>query len=364
MTAPSAGYDVAAVVPSDYAALAGFLAGFPGLGAPAEFWLGRFRLWWDENPAFRPEAARGWMLRRRGALCGFLSNAPGLMWAQGKPLRVFSVSTWMVLPEHRHASLDLLLKQMEEAKATLLFDTTPTEHVAAVLENLGFENIPWGEDKESVALLRPDLCLKARFGAPSLVPDAAWRAGGWLLDRVQGLRLRRGRAGAGLKVELAREAGPAFDRLWERTKARHRLTNVRTSSVLRWHCFADRDVEKRLFACRAGEEVAGYLIAKANTRRGLKALEVVDYWADSDADGVFEALLDGVLEHAAGAGFALASFGHFTPSFESSLRAAGLWEVPLTARRNLVLAGPGAPVRAAEEGAYFTGLQGDYGTSP
>ncbi|MBI5882313.1 MAG: hypothetical protein HZB91_04330 [Elusimicrobia bacterium] len=384
MTAPSIGYDIAVVIPSDYPALAGFLAEFlaegrqvpggaggsplagggPDLESKREFWLSRFRLWWDENPAFRPEAPRGWMLRRRGTLVGFLAHSPSLMWSGNRPLQVFSVSTWMVLPEHRDASLDLLFKQMDASKATLLFDTTPTEHVAAILENFGFERLAWGSDRESVALLRPAACLKARLAGLSWLPEAAWKAGGWLLELVQRARSAGASAGPGLRVEEMKDIGPAFDRLWERTKGLHRLTNVRTSEILRWHCLADRQVEKKLFACWSQDEVAGWMIAKVNRRRGLKALEVVDYWADPAFSGTFASLLAAVLAHGAAQGFDLAVFGHFSPAFEANLSGAGLWEVPLKARRNLCLAGPACTVTPGEEGASFTALQGDYGTSP
>ncbi|MFA6317888.1 MAG: hypothetical protein WC943_10755 [Elusimicrobiota bacterium] len=373
MTAATAGYDVASVVPPDYDGLAGFLAGFggPSSWGNREFWLSRFRLWWDENPAFRPEAPRGWMLRKRGTLVGFLAHAPSLMWAQGKPLQVFSVSTWMVLPEHRAASLDLLFRQMEASRATLLFDATPTELVAAILENLGFERLPWGPERESVALLDPRACLKARLRWP-WVPEACWKAGGGLLGCLQSRRLGGGPCGPALAEGLAsglaagpeKEAGPEFDAFWERTKGLHRLTNLRTSAVLAWHCFADTRVEKRLFACRDKDGVAGWLIMKAVQRAGLKTLELADLWLDPAKPGVFKALLRSVLSFGVEAGFELAVFGHFSPAVSGLLAEAGLFEVPLKSRRNLCLAGPGSPVSAGEAGAYFTALQGDWGTSP
>ncbi|MBI4676320.1 MAG: hypothetical protein HY748_01930 [Elusimicrobia bacterium] len=383
MTAPAVGYDIAAVVPADYTQLARFLAEFggqgaavpggkpfsipgggPGPGGTREFWLSRFRLWWDENPAFRPESPRGWMLRRRGEFCGFLANAPSLMLAGGRVLQVFSVSTWMVGPEHRDASLDLLFKQMESCKGTLLFDTTPTELVAAIIENLGFERLPWGGERESFVALRPAACLKARFAGGPFLPDWAWRGAGWLFGKLQGVRLGPGRQSQGLRVEGSKEAGPAFDRLWERTKGLHGLTNVRSGEVLRWHCFADAHVEKKLFSCWAKDEVVGWMIAKVRPRRGLRSLEVVDHWADPSVQGTFEALTSFLVSWARESGHDLLTFGHFSPAFEKALRSAGLLETSLRTRRRYCLVGPGCPVRVSPQASYFTGLQGDYGTSP
>src|SRR6185436_4976828 len=61
-----------------YQALADFNARFEDETRPVEFWLGRFRLWWDDNPAWDANATRGWTLMADGRIVGFVGVIPAL----------------------------------------------------------------------------------------------------------------------------------------------------------------------------------------------------------------------------------------------------------------------------------------------
>ena len=157
--------ETVAVSLGDYPQLSQFLARFPDLGGGEQFWLSRFGMWWDDNPAFAADIERGWALKDSGRIVGFLGNIPSFFQLDSKPVAAFSVTTWMVLPSYRDLSLELLLTQMRLAKDSLLFDTTPTRGVAQILENLGFTLVPWGEARESLLLVDFEKCLRARLGA-------------------------------------------------------------------------------------------------------------------------------------------------------------------------------------------------------
>jgi hypothetical protein len=345
------------VSPGDFDRLAPFLAGFPGLGGEAEFWRSRFHLWWEGNPAFRPDRPRGWALRRGGDVVGFLASVPGLFQLGGNPKTVFSVSTWMVLPGHRDESLRLLVEQMASCEDALLFDATPTKAVSEILLNMGFRLLPWGRERESLLIVDSPSFLRAA--------TRGWLGGplsSGALDALQGFRLR-GLAGP-LEASPSAEIGPEFDDLWERTRGLHANTNVRGSEILRWHCLADRRVDKRLLACRGGGRALGYLILKARLRRGLRTLECVDAWLDPQAEGAFDALLLAAREYARLRRFALVSFPHFSRGFGARLRRAGLLEAGLKDRRSFVKAPAEADALIRGDNSYFVALQGDYGTSP
>ena len=304
------------------------------------------------------------MLRRDGEISGFLANVPGLMLLDGKPAVVFSVSTWMVLPEDRERSLELFSRQMESARSTLLFDTTPTAPVAEILSNLGFELLPWGAQRESILLLRAGECLLARLPALSHLPQTAAALAAKTLDALQSWRLEGLRPRPGLRTEERREAGRVFDGLWERTRALYSTTNVRDAETLHWHCFSDHRVEKRLFACFSADDATGYMILKGKRRAGLRVLECVDFWEDPAVDGTLETLLCDVRQRAAAEGYHLLSFGHFSPRLGGRLRQIGLADVALSSRSNYCLVGSSCRTRPRVETSYFVGLQGDYGTSP
>ncbi|MCX5795878.1 MAG: hypothetical protein NTY77_10320 [Elusimicrobia bacterium] len=340
------------VTPADQEALAAFLAGFPGLEGRPEFWKNRFQLWWQGNPAFRGVPA-GWTLRSGGAIKGFLGNLPSLFQLGGRQLTVFSITSWMVLPEFREQSLSLLMEHMRAAEKSLLFDTTPTPEVAEILQSMGFTPLPWAGDRESILVLDCKRCLGAA-GLPSFASAA--------LAAFQDLRLRPlGRTGLPKSAACA-EIGADFDELWEKTSGLFANTNVRTAEALRWHCLGDPDVEKKLFVCRASGVLAGYSVFKARNRRGLKTWDCADFWEDPAVTGVLESLISAAGQDAKGRGLDLLAFPHFSRSLGERLGRAGLF-AHASGRRALVYGAPELLAGVKPEESYFVGLQGDYGTA-
>jgi hypothetical protein len=357
MTAP---IEIAPVAPEDQKALADFLATFPGLECRREFWLSRFRLWWQDNPAFTGSAA-GWTLRQGGAIKGFLGNLPSLLQLHGSPKTVCSVTSWMVLPECREQSLSLLLAHMKAADQTLIFDTTPTAQVATILESLGFEPLPWAGARESFIMVNSRRVIAA--AAPGFMRGvglpAAAAAG---LAPWQALRMRPLHAGGLLPAVKSSDIGEEFDGLWQRTRGLYANTNVRTAEALRWHCLADPDIEKELFVCRREGRLAGFMVLKSRLRRGLKTLDCADFWEDPATAGVLESLLAAVWGHAQARGLDLLTFPHFTARLGERLSRAGLFE-RASGRRALFFGTPEILNSIKPENSYFVGLQGDYGTA-
>ncbi|MBU2652674.1 MAG: hypothetical protein KKA81_17240, partial [Bacteroidetes bacterium] len=95
-------------------------------------------------------------------------------------------------------------------------------------------------------------------------------------------------------------------------------------------------------------------------RRGLRTLECVDLWPDGfagDAD-----LIAFIAESASLEGFQLLTLPHFSRRLGERFRELGLFARPL-ARKNLYLVPGALEHEGLEEGSYFVGLQGDYGTA-
>ncbi len=352
--------EIAPVAPADEEALADFLATFPGLECRLEFWLSRFRLWWQGNPACAGSPA-GWILRRDGAIQGFLGNLPSLFQLGGGPKTVYSITSWMVLPECREQSLSLLMEHMKAADQTLLFDTTPTAVVATILESLGFRPLPWAGDRESFIVVDCKRVLAA--AAPGLLRGVglpALAAAG--LAPLQTLRLRPLHASGLLPAVKSSDVGEEFDELWDRTRGLYANTNVRTAQAVRWYGLGDGEIEKELFICRQEGRLCGYMILKSRTRHGLKTLDCVDFWEDPSAAGVLESLLATVWNTAQDRRLDLLTFPHFTTRFGERLGRAGLFE-HASGRRALFFGTPELLASITSENSYFVGLQGDYGTA-
>jgi hypothetical protein len=357
MTAPA---EIAPADPADHEALADFLAAFPGLECRREFWQSRLRLWWQDNPAF-PGSPAGWLLRQDGAIKGFLGNLPSLFQLNGHPQTVYSITSWMILPEFRELSLPLLMEHMKAAEQTLLFDTTPTADVATILESLGFSPLPWAGDRESFIVVDCKRVLNAAAPGPlrgAGLPSLA--AAG--LAPLQALRLRPLHACGLLQASKSSDLGEEFDELWGRTKGLYANTNVRTAQALRWHVLEDREIGKELFVCRREGRLAGYMVLKSRTRRGLMTLDCADFWEDPSAAGVLESLLAAVWDYAQDRGLDLLTFPHFTVRLGERLGRAGLFERS-SGRRALFYGTPGLLGSITPENSYFVGLQGDYGTA-
>ncbi|MFH2203154.1 MAG: hypothetical protein ABIJ96_08585 [Elusimicrobiota bacterium] len=342
----------------DYDALAGYLGAFIGTYGERRFWLSRFRLWWDANPAYAADQPRGWLLKDQGRIAGFLGAVPSRMLVGGGERTVYSITSWMVDEAFRDRSLELLLRLMEHAADTLLFDTTPTDHVDEILRNLEFKPLPWGEDKESFVLIDPARCVEAllpELPGSGLAAKAAAAPLG-LLQRLRGA----GAGKSGRRVARCAAADAAFDTLWESTRKSAATTNVRTAAVLKWHCTEDDKIDKRLYACREGDKLSAYAIMRVRDRRGLRTLECVDLWPNETP--ALSDLISQIAEDARIEGLHLLTFPHFSPRLGARLRELNLFERGLR-RKNLCLAPAGLRDALREENSYFVGLQGDYGTA-
>jgi hypothetical protein len=330
-------------------ALAAYLAGFEGIQSDPAYWKSRFRLWWDDNPAFDKDSVRGWTLQIKERIVGFVGSVPSRMLVDGEERVARSITTWMVDAPFRNDSLAMLLELLEEAEDAPVFDTTPTDHVAEVLRTLDFEPVPWGGSKEDLYTGDPSALGRAALGA------LGGAFVGPVLGGLQRLRARL-RVPAGLRVEpVDALAERDYDRLWERTRGAYGTTNVRDASAVRWAALADGIVQKRLYECRDAGKLRGFLILKPRVRRGLDTFECADLWNDPDHPEAFDALVSTAARESP-----LVSFPHFTKKLGERLGSFGMAEIATRPRKNLWL----APKGAAAASPYFCLLQGDYATAP
>jgi len=331
-------------------ALAAYLAGFEGIQSDPEYWKSRFRLWWDDNPAYEPSRVRGWTLEVKGRIVGFLGTVPSRILIGGKPRTARSITTWMVDAAFRNDSLAMLLDLLDDAGDGPVFDTTPTDHVAEVLRALEFQNLPWGGSKEE--LFASDAAVIAKTALGSL--------GGTILGSVfGGLQRLRAKLAVpkGLRVDEVLEiADSDYDALWEKTHSFFDATNLRDAASVRWSALADPVVKKRLFECRDSGKLRGYLILKPRYRRGVETFECADLWTDPEHPEAFEALIA-----RAATTPPLVSFPHFTPGIGRHLGKMGMIELTTRPRKNLWLPPKGWN---EDSSSYFCLLQGDYATAP
>ena len=101
-----------AVQQCDYSDLALFLSEEFVEGLSQDYWMSRFRFWWDNNPAFSEDMEKGRLLLVDEKIVGFLGIIPTLMLCFEAEKKVFNLTTWVVKPDYRSLSMQLLFYLM------------------------------------------------------------------------------------------------------------------------------------------------------------------------------------------------------------------------------------------------------------
>lgn len=352
---------IAPVAAGDYASLAAFLAGFPGELRTEHFWLDRLAFWWDRNPAANDTSVRGWVLTDRSAIVGFIGVVPTLFQLAGEPARVFSATTWRVLPQYRSLSMPLLAKQLRVARESVLFATTSIARTRHIRSAFGFQPLPRPSEARNIALMNGRAVL-ARMLRNVVGGEAMAAAVGPLIPRQN--PLRGGRSAPGnIEIAILARADGEFDELWSRTKALYRNTNVRTSDWINWYCFRCQDLSKTLIAARREGRLVGYAIwrARAHDANGLQNLECLDLWAERQPRGIVAALTLAAFEHAEAVSAHVVTVPHFDPWIGNELQPLGMWNAAATERQDYFRIHSRLASELTVSNSYFVAAQGDNG---
>ncbi|MBA4147305.1 MAG: hypothetical protein H0X66_04255 [Verrucomicrobia bacterium] len=357
--------EVSTVQSEDYAELATFLASFPAETRSKERWLGRFRIWWDINPAFAGAPSRGWILRQQEKIVGFLGTIPMKIQLGGKETICFGGTTWRVLPDHRGMSMFLKRRQMQDQKDHLHVTTTPRPEVAKMLELLRYQRIDrgGGTNEQSVVVLNFEKFLRMKFDGRFAGAQIAWGFA-LILQCFQSLfqcfTLGKSRRA---DVREISKADRAFDELWERTRSRYLNTNIRTSEMLNWYCFSAKEPAKTLLGYYEGDTLFGYMMLSSSGERAMQIMECVDLWIDPARDEVstLRALVGKAVKYARRNSFDRLVFPHFNGQTAASYRKLHLLRRPAWGRREYMTGSSGFLENITVENSYFVTAQGDYG---
>lgn len=356
--------EISTVETSNYDELSLFLSQFSGETERLDFWLARFRFWWDKNPACSKELKRGWFLRKNKRIVGFIGNIPLFLQLHGKKAISYAATTWRVLPEYRQQSILLFYKWVGTFSYAPLFCTTPNENVVKVLKSLRFQSFPGKYQQVSFIVINAKEVLETKLKKNAFLSlcSKGIRAGS-ILNWIQSLQLKNLEKSAWKQVHRLQKADSSFNQLWERTRDRVLTTNIRTADHINWYCFENESHRKELFGYYKNGLLLGYIICwgRIIKRLQLRVMECVDLWIDPQGNGIAESLIHSVMVYAQENSFDIVIFPHFTIHAGKILRKAGLFEmtVPEVQRFFKICPGPAQDINAAN--SYFVGHQGDYG---
>ena len=350
------------VVPDDYAALARFLASFPDDANGEEFWSDRFRLWWEDNPAFAEGIPRGWMLKDAdGRPIGFLANVARLFRSDRTDRRVFCAATWRVLPEHRNTSTRLYAAHIAAGAGTVLFNTTPNAAVVQVLERLRFQSVASSRSGRAYFLpINPSAVARAyvrRAGRPSAFAPAM--AAGLAIAHVPSRVLLMTGGRGDVRPLIA--ADDALDALWTNTRDIVSNTSVRSSDQVHWMCFSSTIHRKTVLGSFDRGSLQAYAIFRDAPWSDLRVLELFDLWPPALTPSVLSTLLAGSFDYARMRGYDLLLLHDYSDALTQVFRRMRVFFGTTDDSRYYYIVRGANQAPLLPENSYLTALEGDIG---
>lgn len=315
------------VEPADYLELADYLSRAWQVGDPA-FWLDRFRVWWELNPAYPTSWDRGYLLRSDDSkIVGFIGNIPYLLQLNFQEVTITVSTSWYIEPEYRSGAggIELLLKQVEFSERNLLLTDTASRNTAKIMERLRFSTLPAPSKRQSFFLADPYAIFQSRLSSKG-VPAILIQGLSLVYGLAQKLFWRLGKPKPKLKTEILLEANAQFDQLWERTRGNFATTAVRNSAQVTWYCFSSHSQCKCVIgAYDEGGQLVGYIVLNPRTSYHYRILECLDYWQDTTQTDCALALIHHSVQACRQLGYAALQMNQIPGPLESALQQVGLF---------------------------------------
>jgi hypothetical protein len=235
----------------------------------------------------------GWLLEDDGEVVGVLANVHMLYELGGKYLKAGIAADWLVDPDHRRGSLQLLIAYFRQEGLDLWLNDTANPTASKIWTSLKAERIP-APDYDAPLLwpirtraFATAALRKYRAPAPRLfgLPLAA---------ALQAERWLSGKSRFPKQVYKLKGFDERFDPLWDRIRTGSvRLRSVRTSSILQWRFQLELANGSAVVLAHGEDELQGYavLLRTFRERFGLTISEVADLQAAGDNPVVLKDLL-------------------------------------------------------------------------
>jgi hypothetical protein len=288
-----------------------------GMGDPdPAVWRSR----WKAYPfaaEFR-DVPTGWILETaEQSVVGSLDNVHMLYELGGRRIKGAIAAGWVVDPEYRGKSLQLMTTFLRQKSVDLRLVVSASPTTARVLTSMKIARIPIPDyGTPCFWAVRPRAFAQAALERKS-VPGAAfwaWPAGLALLGRD----IFRGRERGSTPVRRLKEFDDRFDGLWQRVNAgATRLRAIRTRAALEWRFRTElRDGRASIMAAEQGSVLLGYavVVRRGGAELGMELYDVADIQAAGDNPATIRDLLLGSIRIAREEGVDAVKFMTGTPA--------------------------------------------------
>ena len=342
-----------------YNELIEFLSNFDNETRGSEFWRSRLFFWWDQNPAFSDKIERGWVLKRNDnkKIVGFIGNIPTFFHFKGKQIIVFNATTWRVNNKHRNQSLLLLFKYMFYSKNSIMFNTSPTNDVVNILKKSNFQQLPSLIKKNSFTILRPYSFIRFLKNKRKLLYILA-KLTSPILNIYQSIRLMNV-----YNVNIVKritKADSQFDLLWEKSKKKYENTNVRTSDIINWYCFGNKNFKKILFGYFKNGELQAYSIFNIVIENKFTKLICSDLWGLKINKKIVKSFCLSAMKYAKGKKIDVVIYPHFDNRLGTFYKRLGLFGKESIGEKYIKTSKENIKA-LCEKKTYLTNFLGDFG---
>ena len=243
---------------SDYDILAEFNSNFSDDGRTKSEWLERYKMWWDDNPAYIKGHPRGVVAFNNNTVIGTTNNFPTRMIWDNKEITVINGSTWRVNQDFRKISMDIWHKHREITKGFVLFNTTAIPSVVKLLRILKFTEYRVSDK------------WYYYFGCSTGIENSIKLK---LISITQKICMKFLLSSQQSDIEITKKVKhiKQIDHLWNKYKQDYRFTNVRDSDYIKW-----LSKTKDIYFLYSGNELIGFFIMHYNKKK--KIFMLVDYW--------------------------------------------------------------------------------------
>jgi hypothetical protein len=321
------------MLPSDYFAVATFLSSMNAANLTKEAWLEKFAFFWENNPYYDSEVHyRGWILTdEQGIVYGFLGNIPAHYVRQGETEICFWATTWFVSEDTRRHSLKLF--SQFKAQKGVLFDTTPTPIVEAILKSSKFTSLdaPWMETNyikpihtQAVATYIANKSKFLKWFAHPFALCVCW------LSSIKAFGWAKGEFVGSTKIKEISEPPSDIDIWWEAFQAKTHFTVVRDSMAMNW-LFFDSSIlcKRKAFEIRHDDNLIGFAIIKIEKHLGYLRAELVDLACLDISENVLRAMIDYIIRFLRSQEQRVIDlkFHAFSELMQDTLSRSGFWKV-------------------------------------
>ncbi|MEO5347801.1 MAG: hypothetical protein H7834_15690 [Magnetococcus sp. YQC-9] len=259
---------------------------------PKEFWLERFRFWWERNPAYREGMTRGWFVRDpNGTMIAFYAAIPLSFQIHGQKRLTWTGSTMYVESAHRGWGALLLLTLIKQCTDTICWLSTPGPQSDGMFTGLKLPKIPYAAQTKHILFTGPGGMVAQSLARTSGIFPHSGKVRRFLswFDR---LTLNDD------EIRLFTQCDDSFDRLWDKSRHQYPTTRWRDRETLQWFCFGWNNFEKFLLGHDPHQngQLHGYAVFQTrNTPQG-RFLVCEDLWFDRNSTATPAHLLTGALK--------------------------------------------------------------------